>query len=702
MTNKKSDILWRIYLVYFLTVAFGIVIIAKVVFIQFIDGEKWKELARNSTMRYVSIDAVRGDILADDGRLLATSVPVYEIRMDLDKTVLDDDVFKSGIDSLTLLLSRLFNDRSAAEYKRLITLARVNKERYFLLKRNVSYNQLVELRNFPILRLGRFKGGLLVVERNRREAPFKSLASRTIGFEREGVYVGLEGAYREYLEGVQGKRLMQRISGGNWMPVNDENEIRSQNGKDIITTLNLNMQDIAESALMKQLNKFQAHHGTVVIMEVSTGKVKAISNLTRNAAGNYEETFNYAIGESAEPGSTFKLASMIALLEDDVVSPDDFIQTGDGKINYADQTMRDSREGGFGTITVKDAFALSSNVGISMLVDQAYRKNPVRFTTHLSNLLLDQPLGIEIKGEGRPFIPKPNEAGWSGVTLPWMSIGYNLSLTPLQILAFYNAVANDGTYMKPMFVEEVRQTGKTIKRFEPQVVKQKICSQSTLKAVREMLEEVVEMGTGSEIKSSLYKIAGKTGTALVAKAGGGYRSGERKIYRASFAGYFPADNPRYSMIVMIHDPRGWIFTGSQVSAPVFREIADKIFATQINVNDNFVPTSAMASLPDAMSGRLKDLKEIYSVFDCRLHIESKSMEWANARIAGSDTVMVSERKIIENLVPNVVGMGLMDALYVLENAGIRVRFNGRGMVRSQSIKPGTRITRGSEILIQLS
>ncbi len=702
MTNKKSDILWRIYLVYFITVAFGILIIARVFYIQVVEGEQWKELARNSTMRYISIDAVRGDILADDGRLLATSVPVYEIRMDLNKKVVSEQVYNLGVDSLSMYLSRLFRDRSQGEYRRVIAQARRDQERYFLIKRNVSYNQLVELRQFPIFRLGRFKGGLLVVERNRREAPFKSLASRTIGYEREGVYVGLEGAYRQYLEGVQGKRLMQRISGGNWMPVNDENEIQSKNGKDIITTLNVNMQDIAESALLKQLSKFKAHHGTVVVMEVATGKVKAISNLTRNAAGYYQETFNYAIGESAEPGSTFKLVSMMALLEDDFVSPHDFIQTGDGTIRYADRIMRDSREGGFGTITASDVFALSSNVGVSMLIDKSYHSNPSKFTDFIADIGLNQPLGIEIRGEGKPFIPKPDESGWSGVTLPWMSIGYNLSLTPLQILAYYNAVANGGKLMKPMFVEEVRQTGKTIERFQPQLLNPRICSPRTVGILRGMLEEVVETGTASGIKSPVYKIAGKTGTAQVAKATGGYRSGERKIYRASFAGYFPADNPTYSMIVMVHDPRGWIYTGSQVAAPVFKEIADKIFATQINISDNYIQASVMASLPDVLSGQLGDIKEIYDVFDCKLDLENKDVLWANAKIAGSDTVVVSERQFIENLVPNVVGMGLMDALYVLENVGIKVRFSGRGMVRSQSIRPGTRIVNGSEILIQLS
>jgi cell division protein FtsI (penicillin-binding protein 3) len=689
------------YLIYFITVVFALGILARVVYIQFVQGEHWKQMARNATMRYMNIDAVRGDILADDGRLLATSVPVYEIRMDLHRSVVSDQVFASGIDSLSLQLARLFRDRPQAEYKRLLSAARRNQERYFLVKRGVSYHQLLELKDFPIFRLGRFRGGLLVEERNRRETPFKSLASRTIGYEREGVYVGLEGAYRQYLEGVQGKRLMQRISGGNWMPINDENEIKPQNGKDIITTININMQDIVESALMKQLQKFQADHGTAVVMEVSTGKIKAISNLTRNSYGGYEETFNYAIGESAEPGSTFKLASMIALLEDGAVSPDDYIQTGDGTYRFADRIMRDSREGGLGTITVKDVFALSSNVGTSILVNDTYGSDPEKFIEHLDNLLITKPLGIEIKGEGMPNIPNPEESSWSGVTLPWMSIGYSLSLTPLQILSLYNAIANNGTFMKPMFVEEVRQTGKSIRRFEPQVLKRSICSSSTLNIIQDMLKEVVESGTASGIKTPVFSIAGKTGTAQFTSSSGGYRSSDGIIYRASFAGYFPAEDPLYSMIVMVHDPKGWIYTGSQVAAPVFREIADKIFATQLNINDNYLQASVMQSLPNGFLGSIDDLKSVYKEFNAELVEEDEGGIWARARLEGHDSVRISSHEVIPNLVPNVVGMGLSDALFVLENAGLRVRFSGRGAVKSQSLRAGARISPGSEIYIHL-
>lgn len=694
--------MWRIYLVYFLTVGFGALILFRVVYIQFVEGEEWKQMARNSTMRYIDIDAIRGDILADDGRLLATSVPIYEIRMDLHRNVISDEVFNAGIDSLAFYLSRLFRDRSRAEYKRLLIQARRNQERYFLVKRNVSYHELTQLRTFPIFRLGRFRGGLIVEQRSRREMPFKSLAARTIGYEREGFYVGLEGAYREYLEGVQGKRLMQRISGGQWMPLNDENEIKSRNGKDIITTINIHTQDIAEAALRKQLERYQAQHGTVVIMEVKTGRIRAISNLTRTSSGRYDETFNYAIGESTEPGSTFKLATMIALLEDGKVTPDDIVETGDGRISFHGRTMRDSREGGHGTITVKEAFALSSNVAFARLVDENYQRNPQRFLTRINALGINEPLGVEIRGEGNPYIPAVGDASWSGLTLPWMSIGYNVSLTPLQILTLYNAVANDGRMMKPMLVDEVRQTGRTIRRFHPQVLNRSIASGYTLGIVKDMMEETVNSGTASNIKSPFYSIAGKTGTAQIAAAGGGYRTDGRAAYRASFAGYFPADNPVYSMIVVVHNPRGWIYTGSQVAAPVFKEIADKIYATgNLNIPVENDSEPVLASLPTIRAANKDDLVEIYSIFRSNV-IFNDEMPWVGSSVSGTDTVIVTGREMIPNLVPNVVGMGLKDAMYVLENAGLRVRFAGRGVVRSQSMRPGIRINEGSIIFIELS
>jgi cell division protein FtsI (penicillin-binding protein 3) len=700
LNNSNSDIVKRVYVVYFFTVVFAILILLKVISIQVFEGEKWREMARTSTMRYVSIDAIRGDICADDGSLLATSVPVYEIRMDLNRDVVSDELFFASVDSLSLMLSRLFRDRSQGQYRNALVTARRNQERYFLVKRNVSYNELQQAKNFPLFRLGRFRGGFILVERTRREMPYKTLAARTIGYEREGVYVGLEGAYREYLEGIQGKRLMQRISGGNWMPINDENEIQPQHGKDLITTINVQMQDIVENALLRQLQRFSADYGTVVLMEVHTGKIKAISNLTRTPSGRYEEVFNFAVGESIEPGSTFKLASMIAALEDKVVKPDDLIQTGNGRIAYHNRIMRDVREGGHGTISAQEVFEVSSNVGMSKIIHEAYKDNPQRFVDRLRAMNLGQPLGLEISGEGQPLIKDVSDPSWSGVSLPWMSIGYEVALTPLQILTLYNAIANNGRMMRPMFVQEIRQTGRTYRSFSPQVINRSICSPSTLRQIQEMLVGVVENGTARNIRTDMYQIAGKTGTAQVANTRYGYRNESGVSYRTSFAGYFPADNPQYSCIVMIHNPKGWIYTGSQVSAPVFREISDKIFATQLKMNQQPDDEPLLAFLPSFRNAHRDDLQVIYSAFDCHLQDDSHGT-WVSAGVQ-SDTVSIRNREVVENLVPDVAGMGLRDALYILENSGLRVRFTGRGTVRRQSLAAGTRIQPGSIIYIELN
>ncbi|HSV88356.1 MAG TPA: penicillin-binding protein [Bacteroidales bacterium] len=697
--DEKKRILNRVYLLYFTMGVFGLLIFLKVIYIQAVEGEYWRQLARQANLRHETIEAMRGNIYADDNRLLATSIPIYEIRMDV-KTI-EENVFREGVNALALRLSQQFGDKSHGQYLAELNQARRNGERYFLIRRNVSHSQLEALRQFPIFRLGRFRGGLIVVERTRRVMPNRTLAARTIGYKREGVYVGLEGAYRDVLQGTRGKRLMQRTTGGDWIPINDENEIQPENGKDIVTTININIQDIVENALLNQLKESGAAFGTAIVMEVSTGKIKAISNLTRNEEGGFVESLNYAIGESAEPGSTFKLASMIALLEDGKVKPEDIVHTGNGEILFSDRIMRDARPEGFGSITVQNVFEVSSNVGISKLVHQAYRTNPGRFIELIRSMGLGQPLGIEISGEGMPFISEPGTPSWSRVSLPWMSIGYEVSFTPLQMIAFYNAVANGGKMMKPMFVQEIRQTGETLKRFQPQILNSSIASKATLRKVHEMMVGVVENGTARNIHTPQYKIAGKTGTVQVADAGRGYRDADGRLsYRSSFVGYFPADQPAFSCIVVIHDPVGYIFTGGQIAAPVFREIADRIFATHLRIPLEIAPEIYQAALPSFRNARIEDLRKVYAAFDARFTANARE-GWANA-ISNGDTVNFFERQFIENLVPDVTGMSLGNALYLLENSGLRVRFTGRGNVRQQSLRPGTRIVSGSQILIELN
>lgn len=691
----------RMRQVYFLVFIFAVMIIGRILYIQFVEGDYWREQARTSTMRFTSIDAVRGDIYADDGRLLATSLPVYEIRMDMSNQVTSDELFYSQVDSLALCLSMLFGDRTPSQYASALRRARQNQERYYLVKRNVSYNELQHLVGFPIFRLGRFRGGLIIEEGTRREMPYRTMAARTIGYERAGVYVGLEGAYREYLEGKQGQRLMQRISGGSWMPVSDQNEIQPKNGMDLITTINIQIQDMTEKALLKQLHRFRAEHGTAIVMEVATGKIKAISNLMYNERTNsYEELYNFAIGHRTEPGSTFKLAALMVALEDGYVKPNDLIDTEDGTVNYYGRTMRDAIEEAHGTITMQEAFEKSSNVGVSKIIYHAYKDNPQKFVDGLKRMHLNKKLGIEIAGEAPPFIRDAGNPGWSGLSLPWMAIGYEVLLTPLQILTFYNAVANNGKMMKPLFVSEIRQSGRTIQRFYPEVISRSIASDATIEHAHMMLTGVVNSGTATNIRSNAYQIAGKTGTAQVAQTQEGYQTEAGVSYQASFAGFFPADNPVYSCIVVIHNPRGYLYHGSHVAAPVFKEIADKAFAAQMFLPSEIYNKHVVTHLPTFRNAYVDDIKQIYSHYDVN---RANNPEGRFARsIFSNDTVFFKETVFIENLVPNVVGMGLRDAIYVMENAGIRVRFAGRGTVKSQSIPQGTRIRKGSIVFLELS
>lgn len=699
--DERSNILIRMRQVYFLMVLGGLMIIGKVVYIQFVEGDHWRQIARANTMQYISIDAARGDICADDGRLLATSVPIYEIRMDMSSKVASDELFYANVDSLAFNLSRLFRDRTAGQYRSAFVSARQNQNRYYLVKRNVSHSELMTLRQFPLFRLGRFRGGIIEVPRTRREMPYRTMAARTIGYEREGVYVGLEGAYRESLEGIEGQQLMQRISGGAWMPVNDRHEIDPKNGKDLITTINIPIQDITEKALLKQMKRYRAAHGTAIVMEVETGKIKAISNLMYSeSSGTYEEAYNFAIGYSAEPGSTFKLPVIMVALEDGHITPDDTIDTGNGRINYHGRTMRDSEDKAHGVISVKEAFSLSSNVGISKIIYDAYKDNPQAFVDGLKRMRLNEQLGLEITGEGTPTIRDAGSEGWSRVSLPWMAIGYEVALTPLQLLSFYNAIANNGKMMKPMFVTEIRQSGRTVNRFSPEVLHRSVASARTIAYARDMLVDVVENGTASNIRTDAYQIAGKTGTALVAQAHRGYRTESGVSYQASFAGYFPADNPVYSCIIVITDPQGYVYYGSTVAAPAFREIADKVFAAQMFLPEPKEHTPVMAALPHFRNAHRDDLLHIYTALNATMHREPQSV-FASGR-AVDDTIYFNETEFIENLVPEVVGMSLRDAIYVLENAGLRVRFTGRGIVRKQSMRPGTRIREGSTVLLELS
>ena len=687
----------RIYLIYLLIAGFAVAVFVRILDIQINEKEHYEALAEQMTLRYDVIEENRGNIYASDGSLISTSVPIFEIRLDLSPVVIPDDLFFQKIDSLSIQLAQLFRDKTASTYRAELTNARRAGDRYHLLRRNVTYPQLKKLRSFPILKRGRYGGGLIALQKNKREKPFRILASRTIGFDREGYHVGLEGAYREELAGISGRRLVRRVNQV-WIPVNEDNDIEPQDGNDIVTNLDINIQDVAENSLLQHLFRHDADHGCAVLMEVSTGYVVAIANLERIREGVYEERYNFAVGESAEPGSTFKLASLMVALEDGKIDLQDEVDTRDGKVQYYGKTMKDAHEGGYGKISVQEAFEFSSNVGISQIITEAYNTDPQAFINGLRKMGLGQPLGIEIPGEGQPQLKGTKDKGWSGLSLPWMSIGYEVAFTPLQILAFYNAIANDGVMVKPQFVREIRRGGQLVRRHDPITLHSSIASEKTLAKARTLLEGVVERGTAKELSRTVYPIAGKTGTAQIARIEGGYN---KQDYRASFVGYFPADAPRYSCIVVIDGPRRGYIYGASVAAPVFRDIADKVYATRLDIQDTQDSLLFSGSAPIALGGHTDDLHALCSYLGSTPRVSEHSSEWV-IPLHREDGVEFLPRLVKEGSVPNVLGMNAKDAIYILESLGMQVTVRGAGAVNKQSVEPGSPAQRGASIVLDLS
>lgn len=699
MEESRKTILTRTYFIYLTMMILGFAIIGKAAHIQFVEGSEWREKAQRLTLKYEAVEPVRGSIYSSDGKLLAVSVPVYEIRMDVASNHISDGFFMQNVDSLALCLANLFGDRSKIEHKKRLLQARAAANRYFLIKRNVSYAQLKELKTFPIFRLGKFRGGLIVLEQTKREFPYKNLAYRTIGWDKEGSIndVGLEGAYSEVLSGTSGKRLLQRIGNGVWRPLNERYEIEPRNGQNIVTTINTLIQDVAHDALLKQMQAHRAEQGCVVLMEVETGHVSAIVNLLRTEHDNYEEYYNYAIAHSSEPGSTFKLAAMLAAFEDKAVELNDSIDTGTGTTFYYNRRMQDSEKEGYGTITAQHAFEVSSNVGISKIIYEYYKDKPQQFIKRLNDMSLAEPLHLEIPGEGRSFIKNTDDPSWSGISLPWMSIGYELTMTPLQTLVFYNAVANNGRMVKPLFVREITEAGRTIKRFDPIVINASIASKQSIGKAQQLLLGVVENGTIRHLNNSDYKIAGKTGTAQIASGTSGYNKSD---YKASFVGYFPADNPKYSMIVVVSNPRKGIYYGAQIAAPVFREIADKVYSSNLDLQRDESPVQDYTGNPWLISGKRKDLLTTFKELNYPVINQGES-DWATLRI-DSDTASIHNRDVGYEMIPSVVGMSARDAVYILEKLGMRVNINGIGTVKRQSILPGASQKYFDEITLYLS
>lgn len=658
MAVEKKQILNKLYLLTGFLFLFALAIIYQLVQIEYVDGDAYRAQAEQGTVKTFEIAANRGSVYTSDGSLLATSVSRFDIRMDV-VTVSDED-FENGIKGLSVSLSEMLG-KSAGYYENKIRKARASKNRYLFITRNLSYTEYQKLKQFPIFKLGAYRGGFIVEQRTVREHPIGKIAERAVGYDDYRGRVGIEGSFYEFLRGKKGKRLKQKIAKGQWKPLNDNNEIEPVDGKDIITTIDLKIQDVAHHALLAQLEKFEADHGSVVVMDSKSGEVKAISNLGRTSKGTYFEQRNYAIYESHEPGSTFKLMGMVVALEDQVIDTSEVIDTEKGVIRFHGKPVRDSHHGGYGKISAARVFEVSSNVGIVKIINEHYADQPEKFIAGLERMNVGQKIGLPIKGEGQPKIPDPKDKNsWNGLSLPWMAYGYGVSFTPLQTLTFYNAIANNGEMVKPRFVKEIRAQGSTVTKFEKEVIHPKICSQETIDKVKEMMLNVVKRGTADNIYDKNFSMAGKTGTCQTE-----YWTDETQ-YISSFVGYFPADEPKYSCIVVIHKPNKKTgYYGNIVAAPVFQSIARKIYSD----------TPVVEEVDYAAN--VQDVDQEYEAY----------YKKANA----------SHTKV-----PDVRNMAGMDAVSLLENMGYRVSIKGIGKVKNQSVKAGSPLKKGEVIKLDLS
>ena len=696
MKNRESLI--RLYSVYFLVLFMGLGIVVQIFYLQIFKGEQLKSDANKQIFISKKVMAPRGNIYASNEQKtsLALSVPRYKVFVDL-VTIREKD-FMENISDLSDSLSVLLARKTSNEWKSELEAQRLDSNRYFFIARGLRNDQIERLRKFPVFNLGKYRGGCIILKSNQRVKPYGMLANRTVGYavENDGkksILVGIEGAFNEYLKGQNGQMLMEKIRGNEWKPVDDELSIEPVPGSDVYTSIDVNIQDVAESALLKQLREQKAQKGCAVLMEVKTGFVKAIANLSFDPkTETYFEAQNHAVGLASEPGSTFKLASLLVALEQGKVEITDSVDMT-GRYEFYDNYLTD---GGkiYGRNTVKDAFEKSSNV-ISQIIYDNYKTEPQEFIDGLKEIGIHQKLGLSILGEGVPLIKESSDPTFTGITLPWMSIGYELKMTPLQTLALYNAVANEGTLLQPQFVKYIKKGSEIQKEYKPKILNASICSKSTLRDLKVMLEGVVERGTAKNIKARGFSIAGKTGTSKIAQGSKGYGN----KYQASFCGYFPSKDPVYSCIVVVQGPTKNIF-GSVVSGTVFKEIADKVYAQEFQ-NENIVLKDTLNRYPYSRSG--DKMSFLVASENMRIPVEdltNESNEWISTR-TGKDAIKIIHKKTQKGLVPNVVGMGLIDATYMLEKYGLFVQPVGSGIVREQSIKAGLRINKGQKIILQL-
>ncbi len=667
---------------------------------------------KSMSIKEIEVAAMRGNIYDVNGNLLATSLPYYEVGMDVSAPSITKEDFNKYIDSLSIKLAALFNEpgKDRKFYSKLLHLARRTDDRYVVLHRNVSHSQLKEIKTFPLLRRGA-RGGLVYLQKNKREHPYKMLAARTIGFsprpEDNVKGVGLEAAYDSVLKGTVGKRQMQRIAGGILRPLNDENEIEPQDGCELISTIDVRVQNVAENALMEQLILNKASHGCVVLMEVKTGEIRAIANLKRKDSTTYVENYNFAIGDAIEPGSTFKLASLLAALDDGYIDLDDKFEVGNGVCYYYDRRMADSHTPEETVLSVQRIFETSSNVGTSKIITKYYSTNPQAFLDKLYGYHLSQPFGIELPGEGKPLIKKAGTKDWNGTSLPWISIGYESLITPMHTLVLYNAVANNGSMVKPMFIKEIKRKGVTIKKFNPEIINPQIAKPEVIAKAKKLCEGVVENGTGKPMQIDAFPVAGKTGTAQL-RIGNNYGSAGNRAYQASFVGYFPANNPLYTCIVIINNPTNGKYYGGAVAGPVFKEIAEKVYSTSVDFHQEInTEKKLLTSVPKTIKGTAQELKYVMNKLNVPFRSDDNDEDFSYVYNSARDsskiilTQQFPEKQLQDGVIPDLSGMSARDALYLLENNGLSVQLSGFGKVKKQSLNAGTKFTKGTRIILQL-
>ncbi|MDO5509357.1 MAG: penicillin-binding protein [Weeksellaceae bacterium] len=658
MIRDRKEILLKGYVIAALLIIMGVGVLYNLLNLQFNqeEREKFEEFAQRTNFREAEIPAQRGNLYAADGSLLATSVRKYDIA--IDGMSMRQELIDRDLNALCDSLQAMFG-KPSKEYAKTILFAKANDKQYQRIEKGLNYTDLERIKNFPIFKEGQIKGGLIVEDRLVRERSVKDIGARTLGYVKDSLRVGLEGAYNSLLAGINGKRFEQRMGGGNWRPININAEVEAEEGYDVVTTIDIGLQNVAYNSLYKQLEEFKAQHGTVVVMEVATGEVKAIANLLRMEDGSYADVQNFAVGEAAEPGSTIKTMSLLAALDDGVVDTATMVSTGGGRFRLHNRNISDTR--GYGNINVRQVLEKSSNIGTAKIVDQYYIRTPEKFMNKLAKTWkLGEPLEVDIPGEAQPFLPNPDLKSWSKQSLSSVSFGYESKLTPLQILTFYNGIANDGVMLKPLFVKEIRRRGEVVKAFEPEVRVKKMAADSTIKKMQNMLASVVLRGTGRAFYNEKYLAAGKTGTARVEY----WVKDQPMQYRASFAGYFPADEPKYSCIVVIHKPsprKGYY--GGSVAGPVFHALMEKVYVSTPKIYQDSLQT----------------------------HHERKA-----------PLVRKLEMKPDAKVIPDLRGKKAYEAIAALENAGLHVSYTGNGVVTEQSVSPGTALRRNSKIHLTMS